>query len=81
MLEKYQNFLEKCKKNRKQDKPQLEKWDLEKVQGLFEMQDINKELRLCAINKSQLETTDKFEKTIQKRLKNLYVPDYQSENV
>ena len=81
MLEKYQNFLEKCKKNRKHDKPQLEKWDLEHVQGLFEMQDINKELRLCAINKSQLETTDKFEKTIQKRLKNLHVPDYQSENV
>ena len=81
MLEKYQNFLEKCKKKYKQDRPKLEKWDLEHVQWLFEMQDINKKLRLCAINKSQLETTDKFEKTIQKRLKNLYVPDYQSTNV
>ena len=81
MLEKYQNFLEKCKKNRKQDKPQLEKWDLEHVQGLFEMQDMNKELRLCAINKNQLEATEEYEQSIQEILKNLYVPDYQSENV
>lgn len=47
---------------------------IEKIQGYFEMQDRNKELKFNAFTKEQLERVNSFEKHLQNILKDLYVP-------
>ena len=78
MLEKFQKVLEQRKK-------ELEKglmlFDLETVQGYFEMQDVNKWLKFNAMNEKQIISADIFEEHLQNVIKKLYVPDYQLENV
>lgn len=76
MLEKYQNFLEKCKKKYKCNDKGLMNWDIQKIENLFNMQDTNKELRFNAINQNQVEMTERYEEHIQTLLENVYVPDY-----
>lgn len=78
MLEKFQKKLEEFKKGKDLE---LITFSLETVQNYFAMQDINKWLRFNAINKNQVEITERFEQNLQNTLKNLYVPDYQSKNV
>ncbi len=77
MLEKFQNLLEQCK-NAKDNG--LQEMSLEFVQGLFEMQDINKWLTFNVMNENQIQSVQNFENHLQKLLKKLYVPSYQPEN-
>ena len=78
MLERYQALLEKCK-NVKSDG--LQEMSLEFVQGLFEMQDVNKWLTFNAVNENQIQGVQNFENHLQELLKKIYVPSYQLENV
>ena len=80
MLEKYQKLLSECREKQKLDSKRMQ-MSLEFVQGLFEMQDINKWLTFNAMNEKQIQRVQRFENHLQDLLKNLYVPDYQSENV
>ena len=80
MLEKYQKLLSECREKQKIDNKRIH-MSLEFVQGLFEMQDVNKWLTFNAMNENQIQNVQKFENHLQNLLKNLYVPDYQSENV
>jgi len=80
MLEKYQSFLEKCKKQYKCDSHEMMNWDIQKIEGLFNMQDTNKELRFNAINQNQVEIAERYEEHIQTLLENIYVPDYDKIN-
>lgn len=77
MLEKFHKILDDLKKKQTKDFIEL---DLKFVQNLFTMQDINKDLKLNAINEQQLERALSFEKTIDEQLKKLYVPNYQIQN-
>ncbi len=78
MLERFQALLEKCKKEQKDG---LQEMSLEFVQGLFEMQDVNKWLTFNAVSENQIQNVQNFENNLQKVLKKLYVPSYQLENV
>lgn len=78
MLEKFMKKLEELKNSKDNE---LMKFDLETVQGFFEMDDYNKKLKFNAITEEQYKRTEMFEKHIESILKKLYVPDYQSENV
>ena len=79
MLEKFQELLQKCKKL--QNEEPLMEMSLEFVQGLFEMQDVNKWLKYNAMNVKQLENVQKFENKLQKLLEKLYIPNCKLENV
>lgn len=77
MVEKFRKILDDLKKKQTKDFIEL---DLKFVQNLFTMQDINKDLKLNAINEQQLERALSFEKTLDEQLKKLYVPNYQIQN-
>ena len=79
MLEKFQELLQKCKKL--QNEEPLMEMSLEFVQGLFEMQDVNKWLKYNAMNVKQIENVQKFETNLQKLLEKLYIPNCKLENV
>ena len=79
MLEKFQELLQKCKEL--QNEEPLMEMSLEFVQGLFEMQDVNKWLKYNAMNVKQLENVQKFENKLQKLLEKLYIPNCKLENV
>ncbi len=76
MLEKYHDFLEKCKNQHKSNKQEMMDLDLEKIQNIFAMQDTNKELQFYAINQKQINMTLRYEEHIQTLLENIYFPDY-----
>ncbi len=48
--------------------------NLEMLQGYFDLQDKNKELKFNAFTKEQLERVNSFEEHLQNIFKNLYVP-------
>ena len=78
MIKEFQQKLEEFKKSKDSE---LMTFDLETVQNYFAMQDTNKWLKFNAMNKEQLERAERFEQNLQSVLKNLYVPEYQSDNV
>lgn len=78
MLEKFQEILEKRKA---EEEKGLMLFDLNTVQGYFEMQDVNKWLKFNAITEEQVENANSFEGHLQSVIKKLYVPDYQLETV
>lgn len=78
MWEKFMKVINEFKKSKENE---LMRFDLETVQGFFEMQDHNKWLRFNAITQKQLETADRFEFQLNSIMKKLYVPNYQTENV
>ena len=80
MLEKYQALIKECK-GKQEAKRKMHHMSLEFIQGLFEMQDVNKWLTFNAMNENQIQNVQKFENHLQNLLKKLYVPDYQSENI
>ena len=79
MLEKLKEIVNNAVK--KQDENNLIDWPLEDVQGLFGMKHVNDWLKFNAMNERQIENALSFEKHLNNLIKNLYVPDYQSENV
>lgn len=48
--------------------------NLEMLQGYFDLQDKNKELKFNAFTKEQLERVNSFEEHLQNIFKDLYVP-------
>lgn len=72
--------LAQMKLKRKECKRKMSEMSLEFVQGLFEMEDINKFLKFNAINPRQIEAVERFERQMESQLKNLCVPDYQTKN-
>lgn len=78
MLEKFQEMLQRLKKQKENE---LATFSLDTVQDYFKMQDVNKWLKLNAMNQEQLRQANRFEEHLQNLLKKLYIPDYQSENV
>lgn len=77
MLERFQTMLERLKK---QQKAGMQEMNLEFVQGLFDMQDMNKWLKYNAMNEEQLRNAQKLEDSIQRLLKRLWVPNFQQQN-
>ena len=59
---------------------ELQQMSLDYVQGLFEMQDINKWLRYNAMNVKQIKNVQHFEDNLQKLFEKLCIPVYQLEN-
>lgn len=78
MLKRFHELLNKIKRNVEEP---LMKMSLDSVQGIFEMQDMNKWLKFNAMNENQLENAQNFDIQLESILKKLYVPDYQSENI
>lgn len=78
MLKRLQELLDKIKSNLEEP---LMKMSLESVQGIFEMQDMNKWLKFNAMNEKQVVNAQNFDVQLESMLKKLYVPDYQSENI
>ena len=78
MLKRLQELLDKIKSNLEEP---LMKMSLESVQGIFEMQDMNKWLKFNAMNEKQVVNAQNFDVQLGSMLKKLYVPDYQSENI
>ena len=78
MLKRFQELLNKIKRNVEEP---LMKMSLDSVQGIFEMQDMNKWLKFNAMNENQLENVQNFDIQLESMLKKLYVPDYQSKNI
>ena len=78
MLKRLQKLLDKIKSNLEEP---LMKMSLESVQGIFEMQDMNKWLKFNAMNEKQVVNAQNFDVQLESILKKLYVPDYQSENI
>ena len=64
----------------KKQKEILSSASLEFVQGLFEMQDVNKWLKFNATSEIQIQRVERFENNIQELLKKLCVPNYQTTN-
>lgn len=78
MLERFKSFVNSAIEKQQE---QLLLFDLDVVQGYFEMQDINKWLKFNVMTKEQEENVNRFEKHLQKIIKKLYVPDHKLENV
>lgn len=78
MLKRLQELLDRIKSNLEEP---LMKMSLESVQGIFEMQDMNKWLKFNAMNEKQVVNAQNFDVQLELILKKLYVPDYQSENI
>ena len=74
-------FIKKLRQYISDKDNELMTFNLETIQGFFEMQDQNKWLRFNAITLKQVQDTDRFEEHIESILKRLYVPNYQSKNV
>ena len=51
----------------------MNKEDQEKVETLFQLLDLNKQLRLVATSEEQLKQLDKLDKQVEDKLKKLYV--------
>lgn len=78
MLKKLQLMLDKFKKNKNTE---LMDCSLETVQSYFAMQDTNKWLRFNAINKEQLERTERFEQNLEDAFRKMYVPEYEQDKI
>ena len=78
MLKRLQELLDRIKSNLEEP---LMKMSLESVQGIFEMQDMNKWLKFNAMNEKQVLNAQNFDVQLELILKKLYVPDYQSESI
>ena len=78
MLEKFKDFVSAAIEKQNE---QLMTFNLDTVQGYFEMQDLNKMLKFNAISKEQIKRCNSFEEHFQNIIKNLYVPTLQTENV
>ncbi len=78
MLEKFQEMLQNLKNKNENE---LMRFSLDTVQGYFEMEDLNKNLKYNAMNENQLKQTLSFEKHMREIMEKLYIPDLQTENV
>ncbi len=78
MLEKFQEMLQSSKNKNENE---LMRFSLDTVQGYFEMEDLNKNLKYNAMNKNQLKQALSFEKHMREIMEKLYIPDLQTENV
>lgn len=78
MLERFENFVNSAIEKQNEH---LMLFDLDVVQGYFEMQDVNKWLKFNAMTEEQEENANSFEEHLQSIIKKLYVPDYQLENI
>lgn len=66
MLKRFHELLNKIKRNVEEP---LMKMSLDSVQGIFEMQDMNKWLKFNAMNENQLENAQNFDIQLESILK------------